>query len=110
MKVEHGDGLDLFKVLIQKPNVAWPTILLLAAAYTIFGLSTFAYIGGALSLFWVIMFNATASYLAFTVAHDASHSAVCSNRRWNDWAGRAGMALLEPTPVFLHNIQCRQRT
>lgn len=98
---EHGDDPALFKALIQKPDIAWPTVMLLAAAYTIFGASTFAYVDGALPLYWAIVFNAIASYLAFTVAHDATHSAVCANRRWNDWAGRAGTALLEPGPFFL---------
>jgi len=95
------DDPALFKALIKKPQTAWPTIMLLVSAYAIFGLSTFAYVKDALSLFWVIPLNAIASYMAFTVAHDATHSAISSNRRMNDWAGRAGIALLEPTPVFL---------
>lgn len=98
---EHADDPDLFKVLIQKPTIAWPTIMLLAAAYTIFSTSTVAYVNGTLPLFWAMLLNAIATYLAFTVAHDATHSAVCTNRKWNDWAGRAGTALLEPGPFFL---------
>lgn len=99
--IEHTDDPVLFKALIQKPDVAWPTVMLLAAAYMIFGASSFAYIHGALPLFWAMLLNATATYLAFTVAHEATHSTVCNNRRWNDWAGRAGTALLEPGPFFL---------
>lgn len=95
------DDPALFKSLIQKPDIAWPTVVMLTAAYTIFGISSFAYIAGILPLLWAVMLNATASYLAFTLAHEATHSAVCANRRWNDWAGRAGTLLLEPGPFFL---------
>ena len=99
-KCYQVDDPDLFKTLIQKPVVAWPTIALLITAYAIFGASTFAFVTGAFPLLWAILFNALASYLAFTVAHDATHSAVSSNRNLNDWAGRASIILLEPGPFF----------
>ncbi|WP_205518118.1 fatty acid desaturase, partial [Sphingorhabdus sp. Alg239-R122] len=92
---------DSFKRLIKRPKIAWPTIMLLVSAYGVFGLTVFAYVEGILPLIWAILFNTIASYMAFTVAHDATHSAISSNRWVNDWAGRAGIALLEPTPVFL---------
>ena len=100
MTEEHVDNLELFKTLLQKPKVAWPTIFLLVAAFVIFGLSTYAYVVGMLGLGWAMFFNMIASYLAFPVAHDATHSAVFSNRKVNDWVGRISMLLLEPGPFF----------
>jgi len=97
---ENTDDLELFKKLIQKPRIALPTVMLLIAAFGIFGMSTFAYIGGALPLGWAMFFNAVASYMAFPAAHEATHSAVCSNRKVNDLAGRISMLLLEPGPFF----------
>lgn len=95
------DDPELFKTLMKRPRIAWPTIMLLVSAYAFFGLSSFAYIEGGLPLFWAILFNAVASYLSFTVAHEATHSNVSTNKQVNDWAGRAGMALLEPGPFFV---------
>jgi len=74
--------------------------MLLISAFGIFGMSTFAYIAGALPLGWAMLMNSIASYMAFPVAHDATHSAVFKNRRMNDWAGRVAMLLLEPGPFF----------
>ena len=97
---QHVDDLELFKKLKQRPKVAWPTVALLVAAFVIFGLSTYAYVAGTLALGWAMLLNVIASYLAFPVAHDATHSAVFANRRLNDWAGRLSMLLLEPGPFF----------
>ena len=94
------DDPELFKKLIRKPQVAWPTVILLFAAFTLFGVSTYAYVGGTISLFWAMLLNTIASYMAFPVAHDATHSAVFSNRKVNDWVGRFAMLLLEPGPFF----------
>lgn len=98
---DRQEDLTLYKALMQKPDIAWPTVILLVAAYTVFGLSCIAYVAGALPLFGAIMLNAVAAYMCFTVAHEASHSAVCANRKLNDWAGRIAISLLEVGPFFL---------
>ena len=97
---DQTDDPMLFEALTQRPEIAWPTIILLVAAFAIFGLSTFAYVQGVLSLFWAILFNSIAAYLSFTPAHDASHNAVSTNRRLNEWVGRIATALLSPVPFF----------
>lgn len=99
----HPDQADdpiLFEALTQRPKIAWPTIMLLVAAFAIFGLSTLAYLEGELSLFWAILFNATAAYITFTPAHDASHNAVSTNRQVNEWVGRIATVLQSPVPFF----------
>jgi len=64
------DDPDLFRALAKKPNIAWPTIMLLIAAFVITGLSTWGYLAGVVSLFWAIVFNTIASYMSFTPTHD----------------------------------------
>ncbi|MDG1773059.1 MAG: fatty acid desaturase [Oceanicoccus sp.] len=97
---DQADDPERFKALTQRPKIAWPTILLLVAAYGLFGVATFAYIEGILPLFWAMLFNATASYLSFAVVHEAAHRAVSSNLQLNDWLGRTGILLLEPAPLL----------
>lgn len=96
----QGDDPERFQTLSQRPGIAWPTVALLLAAYTVFGIATFAYLQGILSLCWTIVLNATASYLSFAVAHDATHRSVSTHPRLNDWLGRAGLLLLEPAPML----------
>lgn len=94
------DDPVLFEALTQRPKIAWPTIMLLVAAFAIFGLSTFAYVAGTLPLFWAILINAIAAYMSFTPAHDASHNAVSTNRQVNEWVGRIATVLQSPVPFF----------
>ena len=100
-KAAQADVPEDFKTLMKRPRIAWPTFMLLFSAYAVFGLSSIAYIEGVLPLSWSILFNALASYMAFAMAHEASHSSVCINQSVNDWAGRAAMLLLEPGPFFV---------
>ena len=97
---DQADDPILFEALTQRPRIAWPTVMLLVAAFAIFGLSTWAYMEGALSLFWAILFNTIAAYISFTPAHDASHNAVSSNRQLNEWVGRIATVLQSPVPFF----------
>jgi len=66
---DHADDNELFKKLIPKPRIAWPTVMLLIAAFTIFGMSTFTYLAGILPLLWAMPINTIASYMAFSIAH-----------------------------------------
>ena len=100
-QVDMGDDKARFETLMERPKIGWPTIGVLFAAFGLFGLSCYAYIFGSLSLGWAIALNTVAAYLAFTVVHEASHSSISTNRQLNDWVGRTGMLLLEPTPIFM---------
>ncbi len=97
---DQQDDRQLFKALMRKPTIAWPTIALLIASYVLFGLSTIATINGDLPLYWGIAINAIAAYFSFTPAHDASHGAVSSQRELNDWVGRVATVLQSPVPFF----------
>ena len=41
---DQFDDLDRFKVLTQRPKIAWPTVVLLLASFALLVLSTIAYI------------------------------------------------------------------
>jgi len=94
------DDIELFKRLMERPKYAWATIFLFCAAIILFAASCYFYLTGALSVGWAVLFNCLAAYMAFTVAHDATHSAVSTNRKLNDWLGRLSTMLLEPAPAF----------
>ena len=99
--VPHSnDNEALFKRLCRRPDIAWPTLLLLVVALALFGTSVVLFLSASISLGFAVALNALAAYLAFTVAHDASHNAVSTHRSLNDWAGRIGTLLLSPVPFF----------
>ena len=100
MTTDQKDNEAYFKSLRQRPIIAWPTIVLLVAAYVLFIFTTYAYVQGALSLAWAIGLNSVASYMSFAVVHEASHRAISIHSRLNDWIGRIGMLLLEPAPLL----------
>lgn len=82
------------------PEVAWPTVGLLVAGIGLWTASTLAYLGGA-SAWWIaIPVNAVASYLLFTVAHDAGHHSASSRPRLNRWMGRLAMPFFAPHASF----------
>lgn len=94
------DDAILFKKLTQRPAVAWPTMMLLVSAVSAFAASIALHLAGVFSLGLAVCINAVASYAAFTVGHDASHNALSTNRRLNDWCGRLSTLLLSPIPFF----------
>lgn len=96
----HQDNLEQFQTLMERPRIAWPTVILFISAWGLFVASCYSYINGLLPIGWAIGLNCIAAYMAFTVAHDATHSAVSTNRKLNDWLGRLSTMLLEPAPAF----------
>lgn len=94
------DNEQQFKQLTKRPAVAWPTIVLLFSTISLFAISTSSYLLGFWGMPWTILLNAIASYMAFTVGHDASHNALSTNKKLNDWCGRVSTMLLSPIPFF----------
>jgi fatty acid desaturase len=89
------------------PSIAVPTVVLLVSGLAIWIGSTILYLTGAFAWWATIPLNAFASYLLFTVAHDAGHHSA-SNVDWiNDLEGRLAVpffALHAAFPVwrFVH--------
>ena len=82
------------------PLIAWPTIALLLAAAGLAAASTLLGLDGTLPAPVSVLLNAVASYLFFTVAHDAAHSAASSNRTLNIWIGRVSTPFIAPAASF----------
>lgn len=94
------DNPAQFKALIQRPNVAWPTVMLFVVAWTMYIAGTYLALSGQLPPVLAIAINALAVFWLFSVFHDASHSSVCQNRKLNDWFGRVSIMAFTPLPVF----------
>jgi fatty acid desaturase len=94
------DDLELFKALSKRPEVAWPSIVVLVAAFVCYGISITGYIEGTLSLPWAIVISTIGAYLSFTPGHDATHNSISTNRQLNDWIGRIATVLQSPVPFF----------
>jgi ring-1,2-phenylacetyl-CoA epoxidase subunit PaaE len=76
------------------PVVAVPTVGLLLAGLVIWIASSTLYITGSLPWEIVVVVNAIASYMLFTVAHDAGHHSASRIKWLNDLLGRIA------TPLF----------
>ncbi len=79
------------------PAIAWPTLFLLAAIYIGLGLSVYFAVTGYLPYWASALVNAVILYATYTVAHDAKHNAVFTDRkyRWvNTLVGHLGTAPL----------------
>src|SRR6185312_12649996 len=76
------------------PAVAVPTLGLLVAGVAVWVTSSALYLGGELVWWATILLNAVASYLLFTVAHDAGHHSAAGIVWLNNLMGRIA------TPFF----------
>jgi ring-1,2-phenylacetyl-CoA epoxidase subunit PaaE len=83
------------------PAVAWPTLGLLVVGLAMWGGSTALALADVWPLWVSTPINAVASYLLFTVAHDAGHNAASSNRMLNDLMGRLAVPFFAPHAGFL---------
>ncbi|MGH2864683.1 MAG: fatty acid desaturase [Solirubrobacteraceae bacterium] len=76
------------------PVFAVPTLCLLGVGIAAWSGSSVLYLAGELTAWATIALNAIASYVLFTVAHDASHHSASSIKWLNDLLGRIS------TPFF----------
>lgn len=82
------------------PAVAWPTFSLLVGGLALWGASATLYLTDTWPWPLTIFFSAIASYLLFTVAHDAGHNSA-SNKRWlNETMGYLATPLFAPHAAF----------
>ncbi len=78
-----------------------PTLWLFAVALALFACGVAGYLMGALSAPTTVLVNAVATYLSFTVLHDAMHGTAERSRRVNATLGRlAGVPLTISYPLF----------
>lgn len=73
------------------PRVAWPTVGVFAGALAVLVVSVAGYFTGTLPAVVVVALNAVASFVMFTVLHDASHHAIGRSDAVNEIFGRLAM-------------------
>ena len=76
------------------PAVAWPTLALFVSALAIASVSSALAVADVLPWPVSTLLNAIASFMLFTVSHEASHHSASSDDRLNLWMGRIA------TPLF----------
>ena len=82
------------------PRIAWPTLALLVVAVGLWVSSSLLWLGDLWPWWITIPVNAVASYLAFTVSHDAAHHAAAADTRINRLIGRVATPFFAPHASF----------
>jgi fatty acid desaturase len=82
------------------PALALPAAAVFAAGVLVYAGSTALALTGAWPWFAAVLPNAVASYLLFTVAHDASHHSLSHHEAVNVWLGRIATFLFAPQAGF----------
>ncbi len=73
------------------PTLAWPTVAIFFAMLAVWATATWGVISGSLPLWLTIPMHVLASFVMFTVAHDASHYSISTKRWVNALFGRLSM-------------------
>jgi fatty acid desaturase len=82
------------------PRLSGPAIALFLAGLGLWGSSTALALTHTWPLYAAIPFNALASYMLFTIAHDASHHSLSSVETVNIWLGRIATLFFAPHAGF----------
>ena len=82
------------------PLINWPTVLLLVGGITVFLVSSALALTGVWPLWPSVILNTIASFVLFTVSHEASHHSASSSGRLNSWLGRLATPFFAPHAGF----------
>jgi fatty acid desaturase len=85
------------------PPVAWPTVVLFFAGLGLLGGSTALGIEGVIPVPVAVLLNVAATYMFFTVLHDAMHRSLSQHACVNDWFGRVSAPLVAP-PFISYSV------
>lgn len=85
---------------MKAPKIAWPTIALFGVSLLVMGSSTYFSVTDVIPLWLAAIFNGFAMYNLFTVAHDATHRALSSNKFINETFGRLAIMMFMPMAPF----------
>jgi fatty acid desaturase len=91
---------EYFRELLKPPRIAWPTVTLFGLSLTIIVFSTYFTVTDRLPLWLGALLNGFAMYNLFSVAHDAAHRALSSNRFINETFGRLAVMMFMPMAPF----------
>lgn len=89
-----------FKRLTKRPALAWPTLLLWVFAAALWCGSTALAVLGKVDYVFTFFINGWATFLAFTVLHDASHRSISTHQWVNATMGQLSIVFLSPAPAF----------
>lgn len=84
------------KRLTSPPEIAWPTVSMLAIAWAVMLVMDIQGVMGNAPLWLCAIVNGIAGYLMFSAVHDSIHRAVSKNTNINDWVGRLALLSLSP--------------
>jgi len=90
----------LFQQLMTKPKISWLTFMIFVLIITGFITSTTLAINHYLSIPMAITLNTLASYIAYSVLHEAAHGLVSTKKIINNWIGRVSLSMLSISPFF----------
>lgn len=82
------------------PAIALPTLGILAGGLALWLASTALAVTGTWPLWASVLPNAVASFVLFTVSHDAAHNAVSTSTTATTWIGRLATAMFAPHAGF----------
>jgi ring-1,2-phenylacetyl-CoA epoxidase subunit PaaE len=80
--------------------VAWPTAWLLVTGVALFAGSSALAVADVIPWPLATLLNAVASFMLFTVSHEASHHSASADERLNLWMGRIATPLFAPHAGF----------
>lgn len=85
---------------VPVPPIAWPTLGLFVAALGLWGAGTALYVADVWPWPLSTLVNTIATFMLFTVVHDASHRSVSTSNAVNVWLGRVAALFVAPTSGF----------
>jgi len=78
------------------PVFAWPTLALFGGGISLWVASTTLALTGSWPMWAAVIANAIASFVLFTVSHEASHHSASSSSALNTWLGRLSTPFFAP--------------
>lgn len=78
------------------PVLVWPTLAIFGGGQALWWAAAALYLTGAVPWFITVPLSAVASFVLFTVAHDAAHHSASSDTTLNTWLGRLATPMFAP--------------
>lgn len=82
------------------PPVAWPTLALYVATLALFALELYGVLAAGWSPWVTIPMGTAVTFLMFSVLHEATHHAVSTSDRLNDFMGHLSVPFVAPYGTF----------
>lgn len=99
--LDSAEQDELFRWLTQhRPVIAWPTVALFSSFVALFIGSITLALRGVISAPVSIALSTVASYISYSIVHEAAHNAISTNKPLNDWIGRISLLGISITPFF----------